>query len=149
MNIRNDVIIILLRNLTGILKMKKLISSALLATMLCNVTACGTLLYPERSGQRSGRIDPSIVILDGIGILFFVIPGLIAFAVDFGNGTIYLPGGRSSLDTNDMVALNSGNGKLTQAEVNAIVLEKTGVDIASEHVEIYKVGSNGQKVRVN
>lgn len=55
---------------------------------------CGTLIYPERRGQRSGRIDPSIAILDGIGVLLFIVPGLVAFAVDFGTGAIYLPGGR-------------------------------------------------------
>jgi hypothetical protein len=56
--------------------------------------ACGTLLYPERRGQKSGRIDPAVAIMDGLGCLLFVIPGLIAFAVDFATGAIYLPGGR-------------------------------------------------------
>ncbi|HRX75648.1 MAG TPA: hypothetical protein P5341_16175, partial [Hyphomonas sp.] len=34
------------------------------------------------------------MILDGIGLLLFLIPGLIAFAVGFSNDTIYLPGRR-------------------------------------------------------
>jgi hypothetical protein len=55
---------------------------------------CGTILYPERRGQRSGRIDPAVAVMDGIGCLLFLIPGLVAFAVDFGTGAIYLPGGR-------------------------------------------------------
>ena len=63
-------------------------STAVLATAL---SGCGTLLYPERKGQTGGRIDPSVAILDGLGLLLFLIPGLIAFAVDFSNGTIYLP----------------------------------------------------------
>ena len=29
--------------------------------------------------------------MDAIGLFFFLIPGVIAFAVDFNNGTIYLP----------------------------------------------------------
>ena len=33
-----------------------------------------------------------MAVLDGIGLLFFILPGVIAFAVDFSNGTIYLPG---------------------------------------------------------
>jgi len=52
---------------------------------------CGTILHPERRGQPAGRLDWGIVALDAIGLFFFFIPGVIAFAVDFSNGTIYLP----------------------------------------------------------
>ena len=31
-------------------------------------------------------------ILHGIGLLAYLIPGIIAYALDFNNGTIYLPG---------------------------------------------------------
>jgi len=63
-------------------------ASVVLAVML---SGCGTLLYPERRGQPAGRLDWKVVLLDGIGLIFFFIPGVIAFAVDFLNGTIYLP----------------------------------------------------------
>ncbi|WP_106420293.1 hypothetical protein [Salinicola tamaricis] len=53
---------------------------------------CGTLFYPERKGQLPGRIDPGVAIADGIGLLFFIVPGVIAYAIDFSNNTIYLPG---------------------------------------------------------
>ena len=53
--------------------------------------SCGTLLYPERRGQKAGRLDVGVVILDTIGLFFFLIPGIIAFAVDFSTGAIYLP----------------------------------------------------------
>lgn len=52
---------------------------------------CGTILHPERRGQPAGRLDWGIVALDALGLLLFFIPGVIAFAVDFSNGTIYLP----------------------------------------------------------
>jgi hypothetical protein len=58
--------------------------------LIVQLTGCGSILYPERKGQNSGKIDVGVAILDGIGVLFFVIPGIIAFAVDFYNGTIYL-----------------------------------------------------------
>jgi hypothetical protein len=32
-----------------------------------------------------------MVALDGVGLLFFFVPGIIAFAVDFMTGAIYLP----------------------------------------------------------
>jgi hypothetical protein len=55
------------------------------------LSGCGTILFPERRGQSAGMLDWKIVALDGIGLLFFFVPGVIAFAVDFNNGTIYLP----------------------------------------------------------
>lgn len=52
---------------------------------------CGTILYPERRGQPAGDFDWKVVALDAVGLLFFFVPGVVAFAVDFSNGTIYLP----------------------------------------------------------
>jgi len=61
------------------------------ATVGVAATSCGTILYPERRGQPRGPLDPGVVVLDAIGLLFFLIPGIIAFAVDFSTGAIYLP----------------------------------------------------------
>jgi len=63
----------------------------LLASVL-QLGACGTLIYPERRGQDGGDIDAMVVLLDGVGVLFWVIPGLAAFIVDFATGAIYEPG---------------------------------------------------------
>jgi hypothetical protein len=63
---------------------------------LLGTISCGTLIYPERRGQTGGRIDPAVAMLDGVGLLFFILPGLIAYAVDFSTGAIYLPGTRES-----------------------------------------------------
>ena len=71
----------------------------LLVCLLLTIWGCGTLLYPERRGQSKGRIDPAVAVLDGIACLLFLVPGLIAFAVDFATGAIYLPPGRSELES--------------------------------------------------
>jgi hypothetical protein len=63
----------------------------LICSLAFQTTSCGTILHPERMGQRGGRLDPAIVALNGVGLLLFIVPGAIAFAVDFYNGTIYLP----------------------------------------------------------
>src|SRR5215813_12542884 len=55
------------------------------------LTSCGTILYPERRGQPCGRLDVGVVALDGVGLLAFLVPGVIAFVVDFATGAIYLP----------------------------------------------------------
>ncbi|MDE2027804.1 MAG: hypothetical protein KGK03_04150 [Candidatus Omnitrophica bacterium] len=62
-----------------------------IAVLVFQLAGCGTLLYPERRGHFGGRLDIGIVILDAVGLLFFLIPGAIAFAVDFSDGCIYLP----------------------------------------------------------
>lgn len=74
--------------------MRQRLTVSLLLVALLSQSGCGTLIYPERRGQTSGRIDPAIAILNGVGVLLFIVPGLVAFAVDFATGAIYLPGGR-------------------------------------------------------
>ncbi|WP_407312545.1 polyribonucleotide nucleotidyltransferase [Pseudomonas sp. nanlin1] len=74
----------------------RLIGGVLVATLLTQLTACGTLFFPDRRGQIEGKIDPVVAALDAIGILFYVLPGLIAFGVDFATGAIYLPGGTTA-----------------------------------------------------
>ena len=68
----------------------------LTVALLFQLTGCGTLIYSERDGQPKGKIDPTVAILDGIGLLFFVIPGLVAFAIDFHTNAIYLPPGEGA-----------------------------------------------------
>ncbi|MFJ4397514.1 polyribonucleotide nucleotidyltransferase [Pseudomonas sp. NPDC089396] len=74
----------------------RVIGGVLVVTLLTQLTACGTIFYPDRRGQIGGKIDPVVAAMDAIGILFYVIPGLIAFGIDFATGAIYYPGGRSA-----------------------------------------------------
>lgn len=66
------------------------ISLALITTLSSQLLSCGYILHPERRNQKSGHVDWAIVGLDAIGLLFFIIPGLIAFGVDIASGTIYM-----------------------------------------------------------
>ena len=53
---------------------------------------CGTLFFAQRQkAPHSERLDPNILILDAVGLIFWVFPGLIAYGVDFYTGAIYLP----------------------------------------------------------
>jgi hypothetical protein len=70
---------------------RRLLVRAALSVLGISAAGCGTILHPERKGQPAGPLDWSIVALDAVGLLFFFVPGVIAFAVDFNNGTIYLP----------------------------------------------------------
>jgi hypothetical protein len=63
-----------------------------MGTTLCGITGCGTLIHSERRNQpHSNQIDWKIAALDGLGLLLFFVPGVVAFVVDFSTGAIYLP----------------------------------------------------------
>jgi hypothetical protein len=74
---------------------RRLQAMSLVAAMAIPVAGagCGTLLYPERRGQVGGRVDAGVAVMDGLWCLVFIVPGVVAFIVDFGNGAIY-EGGR-------------------------------------------------------
>ena len=61
----------------------KMLNVLVCAVLIVQLTGCGTLLYPERRGQKAGHVDVGVALLDGIGLFFFIIPGIIAYAVDF------------------------------------------------------------------
>lgn len=91
-------------------RMTKIIAASLTLGFIVQLTGCGYLLYPERKGQSGGNIDPAVAIMDGLGLLLFLVPGVVAFAVDITNGTIYLPHGKRS--------------RLSQAEMEQVIHDK-------------------------
>lgn len=116
-----------------------------LGVYLINSMGCGVLLYPERQGQKGGKIDPAIAILDGLGLLLYVIPGLVAFAIDFHQGTIYLPGGRSS-DANNPDGLRAVKveGEMTEENIEATLRRELGqdVDVTGMNVQAMRIDKN-------
>ncbi len=113
----------------------KFTSLLVCSVMLLQLVSCGTLLYPERRGQRSGELDIAVVLMDGIGLLFFIIPGIVAFAVDIDTGAIYLPPGHSrgrsqrGADTDEVLVTKVDPESLNPDTLSAIVTEKTGYPI--------------------
>lgn len=97
---------------------RQLLAGTGLALTATSLSACGTIMYPERKGQIDGKIDPTVAILNGIGLLLFLIPGVIAFAVDFSNGTIYLPGTGRRAEAEDNVREVKFSGELTRARLD-------------------------------
>ena len=105
------------------------VCGVLAAALFTQLTACGSLFYPERRGQitGSGRIDPGIVALDAIGLLFYIIPGLIAFGVDFATGAIYLPEGQTAqVDPQQLKQLIGADGKVDQYALKTLIETSTG-----------------------
>jgi hypothetical protein len=87
---------------------------ALLAAAGSGLPGCGTIFYPERRGQPAGRFDWKVIALDAVGLFFFFIPGVIAFAVDFSTGTIYLPPEACSYQGNPQVQAGLVSVKLPE-----------------------------------
>jgi len=123
----------------------------LIIFLIIQMSACGILLYPERQGQKKGTIDAGVAVLDAIGLLFFIVPGVIAFAVDFATGAIYLPPGQSKtklfagkpvsvvqLDLKDMNAVN----------IEAVIAGHTGyrVSLSQANIEVSKLRNQGEIV---
>jgi len=123
----------------------KIVSVIIFATTLFQTASCGTILYPERRGQTRGRIDPAVAILDGLGLFLFLIPGIVAFAVDFTTGAIYLPEDKESTYA-PIDNKNLKNVKLDMDTINKNILEgfvkrETGINVSldDQNLKVYRV----------
>jgi len=123
--------------------LRKVLVTTIIFALFLQISACGYLIYPERRGQPKGKIDLSVALLDGLGLLVFLIPGIIAFAVDFTSNTIYLPPGRSSINnstTDEMIALRIPKHEFNKEGIEKILKEHSGlkIDLASNNVYVYE-----------
>src|SRR3954469_17907078 len=105
------------------------------AGSLSLVAGCGMIMHPERRNQPTGGgLDWSVVALDGLGLLLFFLPGVIAFAVDFSTGAIYLPPqgygdtGRPAKDQ-PLVAVHVPQKELTQQRLEQVASHHVGRDV--------------------
>ena len=127
--------------------MRKLTASVVCASLLICSGGCGTILHPERKGQISGQIDPAVAILNGVGLVMFLIPGVIAFAVDFSNGTIYLPSGQTAsadIELDEMAPLSVGAANLSRDQIQSVLDQHTSGAISlDQDMEIYEALADG------
>ena len=107
----------------------RVIVGVVAATLLAQLTACGSIFYPDRRGQIEGKIDPVIAGANAIGILFYVIPGLIAFAIDFATGAIYLPNNQYSLAPEKLQDAIGADGRVDNLKLKAILQRELGRDL--------------------
>jgi hypothetical protein len=114
----------------GVTYITRGIAAVLLVTQ---VTACGTLLYPERRGQTNGQIDVGVAALDAIGLLFFFVPGVVAFGVDFITGAIYLPGGgMASLTADELNSIKSGPDSVDVEKFKTVMAQRTDIQLPND-----------------
>jgi hypothetical protein len=136
--------------------LKKCFMAVSLAAFLQSTTGCGLLIHPERQGSRGGNLDPMIVLLDGLGLFFYLVPGVVAFAVDVSTGCIYTGGGgggkRRHFAAHNAEQLPSAEelasmkkikieGPVTKANVEAALERELGqkVDITAPSVQVQQI----------
>ena len=128
--------------------MKKLLTLFISTGLILNLTACGTILHPERKGQTSGRLDAGVVLLDAVGLLFFFVPGVIAFAVDFSNGTIYLPDGYTQNLTDEEMQSVTVNGQVDQEKLKALIENKTALQLPEQPLNVTSLEDETQLAKL-
>ncbi|MGI3131315.1 polyribonucleotide nucleotidyltransferase [Halopseudomonas pachastrellae] len=122
------------------MRLKPVVSLVLTGTLLTQLSACGTLFYPERRGQISGQIDPGVAILNGIGLLFYIIPGLVAFGVDFATGAIYLPNGRYSVAPEKLQPAVDADGQVDRQALQGILQQELGLNLPLDNARQIEPG---------
>ena len=118
-----------------------LICVAVSVMMITQLYGCGTLLYPERRGQKTGTVDVGVALLDALWLFVFIVPGVVAFAVDFTTGAIYLPGGKKgSAPSGKMVVVRVNPADLSGETIKEIVMNRTGcAALELNKAEIYRL----------
>lgn len=116
---------------------RRTLTAGLTAASSTLLTSCGTIFYPDRrtsrkDGTMGGEIDIMILALDAVGLFFFLVPGIIAFAVDFGTGAIFLPEGGEQMDGDEKTIFDEMNEQariqtpVQPARIETVLHEKTG-----------------------
>ena len=118
----------------------------LLAALLLGASGCGTLFYSHRIGRRMSKtIDNRVFYTDCALCLFGIIPGVVAFILDYDNGTIYytqaelIPDNfnEGSLSPDKMKKIDGGS--MTEEEIARLLSRATGRQIDLSQARIVTV----------
>ncbi|MDI2592147.1 polyribonucleotide nucleotidyltransferase [Pseudomonas sp. N3-W] len=125
----------------------RLIGGVLVATLLTQITACGSIFYPDRRGQIDGKVDPAIAVLDAVGLLFYIIPGLVAFAVDFATGAIYFePGHTAQVAPEKLKEAIGADGKVDNHKLQAILQSELGRNLPLDDPRLIQYKGSTQQL---
>jgi len=106
----------------------RILGGLLAIALTTQLSACGSIFFPDRRGQIEGKVDFLVVGLDAIGLLFYVIPGVVAYAVDFTTGAIYLPPDkRYSLAPETLHEAVDADGRVDPQRLRAVLERETGL----------------------
>ena len=115
----------------------------LLSALLLGTSGCGTLFFSRRIGKRMSKtIDNRVFYTDCFLCLLGVIPGVVAFILDYDNGTIYYTEAELIPDDFNEGALSPDKmkkidgGSMTEAEIARRLSEATGrkIDLSQARI---------------
>lgn len=119
------------------MRVQKTLCTLVLASLVVpQLSGCGSIFYPDRRGQIDGRLDPLIAGLDAVGLLFYIVPGVIALGVDFTTGAIYYPNSRYSLAPEQLKKAQDTQGRIDPRRLQAILQQETGHAVPLDHPAI-------------
>ena len=124
----------------------RLLCAALGTTLLTQLAACGTLFYPDRRGQIEGKLDPAIVAANAVGLLFYIIPGLIAFGIDFATGAIYFPEGKYSVAPEKLQETMGTDGQVDRRKLKALLEQELGRSLPLDDPRLLEQRGNAQQL---
>lgn len=118
----------------------------LIALVASQITACGSIFYPDRRGQIDGKIDPLIAGLDAVGLLFYIVPGAVALGVDFTTGAIYFPKNRYTVLPDKLQDLRGAAGQINRYQLQVLIEQETGQHISLTDPQIQISTANTQQL---
>lgn len=115
--------------------MKRLILIAAAGLVLLSGSGCGTLFFSHRMGKKlSKTIDNRVYYTNCFLCLFGIIPGVVAFVLDYANGTIYYT--EAELIPDDIFGMKKlPGGNMTPEEIAGKLSEALGKEISVSEVK--------------
>ncbi|MBR7140399.1 MAG: hypothetical protein IKD44_12770 [Lentisphaeria bacterium] len=131
--------------------MRRFFLIAAMLSLLCSVTGCGTLFFSHRMGKKlSKTIDNRVFYTDCFLCLFGVVPGVVAFILDYENGTIYYT--EAELLPDDLFGMKKlPGGNMTPEEIAEKLSAALDKEISSSEIRealrvSSKMGKKGKKI---
>ena len=131
--------------------MRRFFLIAAMLSLLFSVTGCGTLFFSHRMGKKlSKTIDNRVFYTDCFLCLFGVVPGVVAFVLDYENGTIYYT--EAELLPDDLFGMKKlPGGNMTPEEIAEKLSAALDKEISSSEIRealrvSSKLGKKGKKV---
>ena len=131
--------------------MRRFFLIAAMLSLLCSVTGCGTLFFSHRMGKKlSKTIDNRVFYTDCFLCLFGVVPGVVAFILDYENGTIYYT--EAELLPDDLFGMKKlPGGNMTPEEIAEKLSAALDKEITSSEIRealrvSSKMGKKGKKI---
>ena len=122
-------------------RLRKALSVVVLLSLLSMFTSCAFFLYPERRGRTAGHVDVPCLILDCAGLLFGILPGVIALAVDFSSGAIYVSTGGERQESRQWARIDCDTPLIMDREfLEQVVAERTGQTVDLSQAQFWTAG---------